>query len=122
MDQRFEDVETDSTVDNTLDQMDTSDPEIHFCMQVRGIDAGQLLAGDVGLWDPGHTRTRARPLTQTLSVTSLHTSRPGTAVQLPRPAQLLKPTAFGAARHTPRRTKQRSCTMVHIMQHPELRL
>ena len=48
MDRRFEDIETDSTVDNTLDQMDTSDPEIHFRAQVRGIDAGQLLAGNVG--------------------------------------------------------------------------
>jgi len=56
-------------------------------------------------------------LTQTLSVTSLHTSRPEMAVQLPRPAQLLNPTAFGAARRTPRRTQQRSCTMVRIMQH-----
>jgi len=48
MDRRFEDVEMDSTVDNTLDQMDTSDPEIHFRTQACGIDAGQLLAGDVG--------------------------------------------------------------------------
>jgi len=28
--------------------MDTLDPEIHFRVQTRGIDAGQLLAGDVG--------------------------------------------------------------------------
>ena len=48
MDQRFEDIEVDSTVDNILDQMDTSDPEIHFRAQARGIDAGQLLAGDLG--------------------------------------------------------------------------
>jgi len=48
MDRRFEEVETDSTVDNTLDQMDTSDPEIHFRAQARGIDAGQLLAGNFG--------------------------------------------------------------------------
>jgi len=48
MDRRFEEVETDSTVDNTLDQMDTLDPEIHFCAQARGIDAGQLLAGNFG--------------------------------------------------------------------------
>jgi len=48
MDRRFEDVETDSTVDNTLDQMDTSDPEIQFRVLARGMDAGQLLAGDVG--------------------------------------------------------------------------
>jgi len=124
MDRRFEDVETDSTVDNTLDQMDTSDPEIHFRAQVLGIDASQRLAGDVGpvAVGPGLTRTRARPLIQTLSVTSLHTSRPGTAMQLPCPVQLLKPTAFDAARRTPRRTQQRSCTMVCIMQHPELRL
>ena len=71
MDRRFEDVEMDSTVDNTLKQMDTSDPEIHFRTLARGIDAGQLLAGDVGpmaawLWDPGLTRMHARPLTQTL--------------------------------------------------------
>jgi len=48
MDRQYEDIETDSTVDNTLDKMDTSDPEIHFRAQARGIDAGQLLAGDVG--------------------------------------------------------------------------
>jgi len=48
MDRRFEDIETDSTVDNTLDQMDTSDPEIHFRALARGIDAGQLSAGNVG--------------------------------------------------------------------------
>jgi len=48
MDRRFEDVETNSTVDNTLGQMDTSDPEIQSRALARGIDAGQLLAGDVG--------------------------------------------------------------------------
>jgi len=48
MDRRFEDVETDSTVDNTLEQMDTSDPEIQFRALARGMDAGQLLVGDVG--------------------------------------------------------------------------
>jgi len=48
MDRRFEDVETDSTVDNTLEQMDTSDPEIQFRALAHGIDAGQLLAGDIG--------------------------------------------------------------------------
>jgi len=48
MDRRFEEIETDSTIDNTVDQMDTSDPEIHFRAQARGIDAGQLLAGNLG--------------------------------------------------------------------------
>ena len=48
MDRRFKDVETDSTIDNTLEQMDTSDPEIQFHAQARGIDAGQLLVGNVG--------------------------------------------------------------------------
>jgi len=72
MDRQYEDIEMDSTVDNTLNQMDTSDPEIHFRTQARGIDAGQLLAGDVGpvAMGPGLTWTRTRPLPQTLSVTS----------------------------------------------------
>jgi len=46
MDRRFENVETDSTVDNTLGQMvDMSDPDIEFHAHARGRDAGQLLAG-----------------------------------------------------------------------------
>jgi len=46
MDRRSEEFETDSTVDNTIDKTDPSDPEIHFREQARGIDAGQLLAGN----------------------------------------------------------------------------
>jgi len=45
MDRRFENVETDSTVDNTLGQMNTSDPDIEFRTHARARDAGQLLAG-----------------------------------------------------------------------------
>ena len=45
MDRRFENVETDSTVDNTLGQMDMSDPDIEFRMHARGRAASQLLAG-----------------------------------------------------------------------------
>jgi len=45
MDRRFENVEMDSTVDNTLGQMDTSDPDIEFHTHARARDAGQLLAG-----------------------------------------------------------------------------
>jgi len=68
MDRRFEDIETDSTVDNTLDQMDTSDPEIHFRAQARGIDACQLLAGNVGPmavgpWTDADVRQAAAPNT-----------------------------------------------------------
>ena len=48
MDRRSEDFETDSTVDNTIDHLDPSDPEIHFRAPTRGIDAGQLLAGNLG--------------------------------------------------------------------------
>ena len=71
MDLRFEEIETDSTVDNTIDQMDTSDPEIHFRTQARGIDAGQLVnfwREILGpwLWDPGLMWTHARPLPPTL--------------------------------------------------------
>jgi len=48
MDERSGNIETDSTLDNTigqLDQLDTSDPEIRVRTLARGIDAGQLLAG-----------------------------------------------------------------------------
>ena len=48
MDRRSEEFETNSTVDNTIDHMDPSDPEIHFRAQAHGIDAGQLLAGNFG--------------------------------------------------------------------------
>ena len=47
MDRRFENVETDSTVDNTLGQMETSNPDIDFRAHVRARDAGQLLAGSI---------------------------------------------------------------------------
>jgi len=91
MDRRSEEFETDSTIDNTIDQMDTSDPEIHFRAQVRGIDAGKLLAGNfgpvaVGPRTDADTRQAAAP---TLLVTSVLLSRPEAAVQLPHPAQLL---------------------------------
>ena len=93
MDRRLEEFETDSTVDNTIDQMDPSDPEIHFRAQARGIDEMQVnfWRENLGpwLWDPGLTRTCARPLPPTLLVTSVLLSRPEAAVQLPRPAQLL---------------------------------
>jgi len=45
MDRHFERVETDSTVDNTISNMDTSDPEIEIRAHAQGRDAGQLLAG-----------------------------------------------------------------------------
>ena len=48
MDRRSEEFETDSTVDNTIDHLDPSDPEIHFRAPTHGIDAGQLLAGNLG--------------------------------------------------------------------------
>jgi len=66
MDRRFENVETDSTVDNTFGQMDTSDPDIEFRAHARGIDAGQLLAGraeavTVGPQTDADTRQAADP-------------------------------------------------------------
>ena len=48
MDRRSEDIETDSTVDNTIDHLDPSDSEVHFRAPTRGRDAGQLLAGNFG--------------------------------------------------------------------------
>jgi len=45
MDRRFENAETDNTVDNTLGQMDMSDPDIEFHAHARARNAGQLLAG-----------------------------------------------------------------------------
>ena len=47
MDERSDNIETDSTVDNTIGQLDTSDPEIQVRALARGIDAGQLLAGSI---------------------------------------------------------------------------
>jgi len=65
MDRRFENVETDSTVDNTLGQMDTSDPDIEFRAHARARYAGQLLAGsaETVAVGPGLTQTHVRPLT-----------------------------------------------------------
>jgi len=48
MDRQSEEFETDSTVDNTIDHLDPSGPEVHFRAPTRGIDAGQLLAGNFG--------------------------------------------------------------------------
>ena len=66
MDRRFECVETASTVDNTIGNMDTSDPEIEICAHARGRDAGQLLAGSaetvaVGPRTDADTRQAADP-------------------------------------------------------------
>jgi len=47
MDRRFENVEMDSTIEYNPGQRNASDPEIEFRTQVRGTDAGQLLAGSM---------------------------------------------------------------------------
>ena len=56
MDETLERVETDSTIDLSVDIVNTPDPDVEFRAPARDDDAGQLLAGRYGAMAVG-TRT-----------------------------------------------------------------